>query len=67
MVSKRIKEEGQPAVDDLLKYLSSGGSEYPIATLKIAGVDMSTPAPVQATTAKMDELLDQMEAILAGK
>jgi oligoendopeptidase F len=67
MVSKRIKEEGQPAVDDFLKFLSSGGSEYPIATLKIAGVDMSTPAPIQATTAKMDELLDQMEAILAGK
>ena len=67
MVSKRIKEEGQPAVDDFLTFLSSGSSKYPIATLKLAGVDMSTPAPVQATTAKMDELLDQMESILARR
>ncbi|UCH62685.1 MAG: oligoendopeptidase F [Fidelibacterota bacterium] len=67
MVARRIREEGQPAVDDFLKFLSSGGSDYPINLLKIAGVDMSTPAPIEATAAKMDELLDQIEAILARK
>ncbi len=67
LVARRIREEGQPAVDDYLKFLSSGGSDYPIELLKIAGVDMSTPTPIEATTAKMNELLDQMEAILARK
>jgi oligoendopeptidase F len=67
MVAKRIMEEGQPAVDDFLKFLSSGGSAPPIQVLKIAGVDMSTAAPIEATTAKMAELLDQMEEILARK
>ena len=67
LVARRIREEGQPAVEDFLKFLSSGGSDYPIELLKIAGVDMSTPAPIEATTAKMNELLDQMEAILARK
>jgi len=67
LVARRIREEGQPAVDDFLKFLSSGGSDYPIELLKIAGVDMSTPAPIEATTAKMNELLNQMEAILARK
>ncbi|MBA7611504.1 MAG: oligoendopeptidase F [Calditrichaeota bacterium] len=67
LVARRIREEGQPAVEDFLKFLSSGGSDYPIELLKIAGVDMSTPASIEATTAKMNELLDQMEAILARK
>ena len=67
MVARRLREEGQPAVDDFLKFLSSGGSDYPIELLKIAGVDMSTSAPIEATTTKMNELLDQMEAILERK
>ncbi|UCH10494.1 MAG: oligoendopeptidase F [Fidelibacterota bacterium] len=67
MVAQRIMEEGQPAVDDFIKFLSSGGSAPPIEVLKIAGVDMSTAAPIEATTAKMAELIDQMEEILARK
>jgi len=67
LVAQKIMTEGQPAVDAYLKFLSSGGSDYPIELLKIAGVDMSTPAPVEATAARMDELLDQMEEILAKK
>ncbi|NOZ03146.1 MAG: oligoendopeptidase F [FCB group bacterium] len=65
MVAQKIVDEGQPAVDAYLKFLSSGASDYPIELLKIAGVDMSTPAPIEATTAKMNALMDQIEEILA--
>ncbi|MFQ6612941.1 MAG: oligoendopeptidase F, partial [Fidelibacterota bacterium] len=65
MMAQKIATEGSPAVGKYLKFLSSGGSDYPIELLKIAGVDMSTPAPIEATTAKMNSLIDQVEAILA--
>ncbi len=67
MVARLLLEEGQPAIDDYLQFLSSGGSNYPVELLKIAGVDMSTPAPIEATAATMDDLLDQMEAILESR
>jgi oligoendopeptidase F len=64
-IATKIREEGQPAVDNYLKFLSSGGSDYPVELLKIAGVDMSTPTPIEATTSRMDDLLDQMEEIIS--
>ncbi len=64
-IARKIREEGQPAVDDYLKFLSAGGSDYPVELLKLAGVDMSTPAPFEATTSRMSELLDQMEEIIS--
>lgn len=67
LVATRILAEGQPAVDDFIRFLSSGGSLYPIELLKLAGADMSTPAPIVATTERMGHLLDQMEEIIARK
>ncbi len=67
LIARRIKEEGSPAVEDYLKFLRSGGSLYPIELLRTAGVDMSTRAPIEATTDKMDELLDRMEEIMSGR
>jgi len=43
LMAQRLREEGEQAVDDFLRFLSSGGSDYPVELLKIAGVDMSTP------------------------
>ena len=67
MLAQDIKEQGQLAVDRLKIFLSSGDSDAPLELLKLAGADMSTPAPIDATAAKMDSLLDQMEKILAHK
>ncbi len=67
LIARRIVKEGRPAVEDYLKFLSSGSSDYPIELLKIAGVDMTTPAPIEATAARMDELLDQMESIISRR
>lgn len=63
-IVKRIRELGQPAVDDYLRFLTTGGSLPPIEELKIAGVDMSTSAPVEAALAYFDELIDRFEKLL---
>lgn len=63
-LSNRILKEGEPAVKDYLKFLSSGSSAEPIDLLKIAGVDMSTSGPVKEALGVFDKLLDEMEELL---
>jgi oligoendopeptidase F len=62
-LSKQILGEGQPAVDRYLKALSSGSSRPSVDILRDAGVDMTTPAPVQAAMETFGNLLDQLEAL----
>lgn len=47
-LSRGILHEGEPAVERYLTFLKSGSSDYSINLLKKAGVDLSTPAPIQA-------------------
>ena len=44
-IADRILKEGQSAVDDYFKFLSSGGSDSPVELLKIAGVDLTDKKP----------------------
>ena len=60
-----ILKEGQPALDKYFGFLSSGCSDYPLEILKNAGVDMTTPAPIQATCDKFAEMLDMLEELVA--
>ncbi len=62
-IASRILEEGKPAVDDYKKFLSGGSSTDPISLLKIAGVDMSTPDPVNAALKLFGELITEMEEL----
>ncbi len=64
-LSRRILREGESAVKDYIKFLSGGCSQDPIDLLKIAGVDMSTPEPVNQALALFGELLDEMEELMA--
>ena len=64
-IANRILSEGAPAVSDYKRFLSSGGSADPISLLKIAGVDMSTPAPVNSALALFGELVDEMDKLLS--
>ncbi len=64
-LAAKIKEEGQPAIDKYLSFLKAGSSVPPIEVLKMAGVDMTSPEPILAVVKKMDQLLDQMEELLA--
>ena len=64
-ISRRILKEGQPAVDDYFKFLSGGCSMPPIDLLKLAGVDLSTPAPIHQALELFDQLIDQLDELLA--
>ena len=65
-LSRRILTEGEPAVQDYLKFLSGGCSTDPISLLKIAGVDMSTPDPVNSALEQFGELISELEALVEG-
>lgn len=64
-LSRRILREGKPAVKDYLGFLSGGCSKSPIDLLKGAGVDMTSPAPVNDALKLFGELLDEMEGLMA--
>ena len=63
-IANRILKEGAPAVADYKKFLSGGSSTDPISLLKIAGVDMSTPDPVNSALSLFGELVDEMETLV---
>lgn len=63
-LSRRILREGKPAVEDYLKFLSSGCSMDPISLLKLAGVDMTTAEPVAQALELFDSLIDEMEELM---
>ena len=65
-LSQRILNEGQPAVEDYLNFLSGGCSADPVTLLKGAGVDLSTPAPVADALKYFDRLLSEMESLLSA-
>ena len=64
-LSRRILREGENAVKDYLGFLSGGCSKSPIDLLKGAGVDMTSPAPVNDALKLFGELLDEMESLMA--
>jgi oligoendopeptidase F len=63
-LSQRVLS-GQPgSVDAYLGFLRSGGSKYPLETLKAAGVDMSTPTPIESALRLFEQRLDELEELL---
>ena len=62
-LSRKILNEGQPAVDAYLDFLSKGDSEYSIDLLKGAGVDMSAAEPIENAMQLFKELLDEFETL----
>ena len=63
-LSRRILSEGEPAVQDYIRFLCGGCSKSPIDLLKDAGVDMTGPEPVNQAIALFGELLDEMESLM---
>ncbi|MEK4714061.1 oligoendopeptidase F [Sporosarcina sp. resist] len=59
-VSKRVLEEGQPAVDEWLEVLKAGGTKSPAELSKMAGVDITTEKPLRDTIAYIGDLIDQL-------
>ena len=71
--SKAILDEAargdgkREAVDAYLGFLHAGGSDYSLRILKQAGVDLTTPAPVQSTVDKFAAKLAELKALLGKR
>ncbi|HPQ46737.1 MAG TPA: oligoendopeptidase F [Clostridia bacterium] len=63
-IAQMIEDEGRPAVDRYIGFLKAGGSEYPLDILKKTGVDLSTPAPIEAGMKMFGRLLDEFDGLL---
>jgi oligoendopeptidase F len=63
-LSQKVLKGEKGAKEAFISYLSSGSSKYPLELLNDAGVDMSSPAPIEATMKKLSELVDEMERLL---
>jgi oligoendopeptidase F len=63
-LSERVLANEPGAVKKYLGFLNSGGSEFPLQTLKAAGVDMTTSGPVESTLRLFERRIEELEALL---
>ncbi|MDD6189001.1 MAG: oligoendopeptidase F [Clostridiales bacterium] len=61
-IAGNIADGGDPA--SYLKFLTTGGSDYPLEELKIAGVDLTSPETVKSAMKVFEETIDEMEKAL---
>ena len=62
-IARNILANGAPAVEKYKEFLSGGCSQAPVELLKIAGVDLETPKPIQDALNVFGEILDEMEKL----
>ena len=63
-LAHRVTTGGEKERNDYFEFLKSGGSRYPIESLKIAGVDMESVEPVQAACNTFKEIVEQLKEIM---
>jgi oligoendopeptidase F len=63
-LSEKVLRGDAGAVDAYLSFLKSGGSRFPLETLKAAGVDMTTSAPIESTLRLFERRLGELEELL---
>lgn len=63
-LAKQILEEGEPARERYRRFLSGGSSNYSLELLKDAGVDMTTPQPVDQALDVFEAWLDELEGLM---
>lgn len=63
-ISQNILNHKEGAVENYLKFLSMGSSAYPLDELKVAGVDLATPQPIDIALDKFASVLDEAEKIV---
>ncbi|GHV75911.1 oligoendopeptidase F [Spirochaetia bacterium] len=63
-LADRVLAGGARERDDYFAFLKSGGSRFPIESLKAAGVDMSTPAPVEGACRAFGRIVEELEELL---
>ncbi len=63
-IADRILTEGKSAVTDYIKFLSSGGSDFPVELLKITGVDLSKPDAIISAMKVFENTLKEFEELI---
>jgi oligoendopeptidase F len=63
-LANRVLGGGEKEKEDYFAFLKSGGSRFPIDALKIAGVDMNSPEPVNAACNTFKQLVDELEELI---
>ena len=63
-LAKRVTKGGDKEREDYFKFLKSGGSRYPIESLRIAGVDMESVEPIQAACDTFKEIIEELKKII---
>lgn len=61
-LAERVLSGGEQERKDYFSFLCSGGSRFPIESLKLAGVDMASPLPVEAACGVFARLIDELAA-----
>jgi len=59
----RILGEGESAAADYREFLRSGARGYPLELLETAGIDMSSPEPIEAAIDTYDEMVGEYESL----
>ncbi|HEY3391786.1 MAG TPA: M3 family metallopeptidase, partial [Lacipirellulaceae bacterium] len=63
-LSERVLSGGKQELDDYLSFLKGGCSKWPLELLKDAGVDMTSPAPVETALAYFERLVAELDELL---
>jgi len=63
-IVERVLDEGEPAAADYREMLKAGGADYPLAVVERAGIDMSSPDPIESATGIYRDYLDEVAALL---
>ena len=63
-LSRRVLEGGENELEDYLNFLKGGCSKDPLDLLRDAGVDMTSPAPVETTLRRFKTLTDELDALI---
>ena len=62
-IAEKILSQGEKAVNNYFKFLSSGSSDTPVELLKIAGVDLTTEAPYKIAMNSFEDALNQFKSL----
>jgi len=63
-LAQDVLAERPGALEAYLGFLKAGSADYPLEILRKAGVDMTTPAPIEATMRRFERLVDEFEKLL---
>lgn len=66
-LAERVRSGEPGAAERYLDFLKAGGSRFPLDTLRMAGVDLASPEPVERAFGVLAGLVDRLEGLLAGR